>query len=157
MRMLALPALVLGFSVAASAGPGSSTAGPSSLDLMDLDVLYVSAHPDDDMAVLGTFARIHNRRHDETVAAKKAELPAVGAQGTLARGGAGTALCDVPKNAFFFSWPCHSQAKTLPAESKVRVMKAGMSGSDAVCRYWVQSGPLENAAGDAPCDWFVAQ
>jgi hypothetical protein len=109
------------------------------------------------ISVLGTCARIHNRRHDATVEAKKATLPAVGSQGTLAKGGPKASLCPAPKNAFFFGWPCYSEAKPVPAESKVRVMKAGMNGTDAVCRYWVQSGPLDNEAGDAPCEWFVGQ
>jgi hypothetical protein len=109
------------------------------------------------MSVLGTCARIHNRSHDETVKAKRATLPAVSSEGTLANGGAQAALCPVPKNAFYFGWPCYKDTKALPAESKVRVVKAGMSGTDAVCRYWVKSGPLDNESGDAPCEWFVAQ
>lgn len=108
------------------------------------------------ISVLGTCARIHNRRHDATVEAKQATLPAVTSQGTLAKAGSNASLCPVPKNAFHFGWPCSSEKK-VPPESKVRVMKAGMSGTDALCRYWVQSGPLENASGDAPCEWFVAQ
>ena len=78
-----------------------------------------------------------------------------GAEGTLAKGGAKTALCPVPKNAAFFGWPCRSEKK-LPAESKVRVMKAGFE-QGGKCRYWVQGGPMDNEAGDAPCEWFVAQ
>ena len=109
------------------------------------------------MSVLGTLARIHNHKHDADIESKKAQLPAVGSEGTLAKGGTKTALCDVPKNAFHFGWPCHSSAKTLPADSKVRVMKAGMEAGDAVCRYWVQSGPLDHAAGDAPCEWFLPE
>jgi hypothetical protein len=35
-------------------------------------------------------------------------------------------------------------------------MKAGMNGTDAVCRYWIRSGPRDGASGDAPCEWFVA-
>ena len=73
----------------------------------------------------------------------------------ISKGGAKTALCPVPKHAGFFGWPCGSEQK-LPAESKVRVMKSGFH-QGAVCRYWVQSGPLENASGDAPCEWFVAE
>jgi hypothetical protein len=109
------------------------------------------------ISVLGTFARIHNRKHDAEVHAKQATLPPVSAQGTLANGPPNASLCPVPKNAFHFGWPCSSGAKTLPRESKVRVMKTGMSGTDAICRYWVQSGPLDNDSGDAPCEWFVAQ
>lgn len=107
--------------------------------------------------MLGTCARIANRKTAKEIQAKQATLPVVGSQGTLAGAGTTASLCPVPKNAFFFGWPCHSQAKTLPPESKVRVMKAGMSGTDALCRYWVQSGPADNASGDAPCEWFVAQ
>jgi hypothetical protein len=108
------------------------------------------------LSVVGTCARIHNRRHHLEVEEKQANLPAVGSQGTLAKAGANARLCDVPKNAFHFGWPCSGE-KSLPADSKVRVMKAGMSGTDAICRYWVQSGPADNASGDAPCEWFVAQ
>src|SRR5688500_11864453 len=81
------------------------------------------------LSVLGTCARIYNRRHDATVEAKRAELPAVGSQGTLAKAGTKAKLCDVPKNAFHFGWPCSGE-KPLPPDSKVRVMKAGMSGTD---------------------------
>lgn len=109
------------------------------------------------ISALGTCARIANRKHDATMEAKRATLPAVTAEGTLAKGGAGASLCPVPKNAFNFGWPCHSAGKSLPAESKVRVMKVGMTGTDTVCRYWVKSGPLDDEAGDAPCEWFVAE
>lgn len=108
------------------------------------------------LSVLGTFARLQSRRHDETVAEKKAALPAVGSQGSLVQGPMTTALCPVPKNAFHFGWPCSANKQPLPRESKVRVMKAGMAGTDALCRYWVQGGPADNASGDAPCEWFVA-
>lgn len=108
------------------------------------------------LSVLGTCARIYNRKHDAEVKEKRATLPTVGSEGTLAKAPASASLCAVPKNAFHFGWPC-SKADALPADSKVRVMKAGMSGTDAVCRYWVRSGPRENASGDAPCEWFAAR
>ena len=109
------------------------------------------------ISVGGTFARISQRKRASEIEAKQVALPVVGSQGTLAGAGRSASLCPVPKNAFFFGWPCHSDAKPLPPESKVRVMKAGMHGTDALCRYWVQSGPADNASGDAPCEWFVAQ
>lgn len=107
------------------------------------------------LGVLGTFARIQNRKHDAEVKEKKATLPAVGSEGTLAKGPSSAALCAVPRNAFNFGWPC-PKTEPVPRDSKVRIMKAGMSGTDAVCRYWVQGGPRDNASGDAPCEWFAA-
>jgi len=44
---------------AASSGftEAAAASGPSALDLMDVDVMFVGAHPDDDIGVLATFAR----------------------------------------------------------------------------------------------------
>ena len=109
------------------------------------------------LSVIGTFARLHNQKHDEERAEKRASLPAVGSQGSLVKAPATASLCPVPKNAFHFGWPCTSDKQALPHESKVRVMKAAVQGTDAVCRYWVQSGPANDASGDAPCEWFVAE
>lgn len=108
------------------------------------------------ISVVGTFARIHNERTAEEIETKKAALPTVGSQGTLK--GSSPALCPVPKIASSFGWPCGSERRTsLAPSSKVRVMKAGMFGRDALCRYWVQGGPQDNASGDAPCEWFAPE
>lgn len=56
------PVLLLGLLLVAPALPDQPRAGSSegtvaSLDLMDVDVMFVGAHPDDDTGVMGTFAR----------------------------------------------------------------------------------------------------
>ena len=111
------------------------------------------------ISTLGTFARLYNQKQPKYEAKENAPgsgLPMPGSEGTLAKGGSETALCRVDDGRTF-TWPCRSEKKTkVPAESKVRVMKSGYR-EGATCRYWVQGGPMDNASGDAPCAWFVAQ
>lgn len=107
-------------------------------------------------SVLGVVMRVVSARSRETKAAKQASLPAVSSEGTLAHAPPDAALCRAER--FNFGWPCGSGSATRVAPSShVRVMKAGVERGDALCRYWVQGGPNDNASGDAPCEWFVAQ
>jgi hypothetical protein len=108
------------------------------------------------ISVLGTCARIHNRKLDKDKSAIQADLPKVGAEGTLEKAPARAELC--PPGKTMTGWPCSSGKATIVAPSShVRVMKAEIHQMEGVCRYWVKGGPQDNASGDAPCEWFVAQ
>ena len=109
-------------------------------------------------SVLGVVVRIANRHTHDTIAQKQAALPSVGSQGTLAHAPVDARLCAVdPSRGGFTRYPCGKSGTAIAPSSKVRVMKATMNGTDAVCRYWVQGGPNDNASGDAPCEWFVTE
>ena len=53
MRALIPTLLVLSFSISAATLANAQTA----LDLMDVDLMFIGAHPDDDSGVMATFAR----------------------------------------------------------------------------------------------------
>lgn len=53
MRALSPTLLVLSFSVATVTHANAQTG----LDLMDVDLMFIGAHPDDDSSVMATFAR----------------------------------------------------------------------------------------------------
>jgi LmbE family N-acetylglucosaminyl deacetylase len=52
-----LVGLALLAAAAGGEGRGSAAGGPSGLDLVDVDMMFVGAHPDDDGGILATFAR----------------------------------------------------------------------------------------------------
>lgn len=105
--------------------------------------------------LFGRFAGVMNAKTAEDDKRAAATLPAVGAEGTLARA---TPMCPVPSHAGFFGWPCgKSERRTIAAGSHVRVMKTTVRSGDALCRYWVKSGPDDGASGDGLCDGFHAE
>jgi len=52
-----LVAVLVGCALAFAAAQGSYSGTRSSLDLMDVDFMFVGAHPDDDGSIMTTFAR----------------------------------------------------------------------------------------------------
>src|SRR5689334_18775065 len=72
-------------------------------------------------AVGGTFLRIANEKTAKEIETTKTTLPAVGAEGTLAKAGNAAPLCSVPNAAGLWGYPCHGEKTTdVPPSSHVR-------------------------------------
>ena len=105
------------------------------------------------LVVLLSALRVVGREGIRKKGEANASLPTVGVQGTLASDSP-LALC--PAGTAYFGWPCREK-KIVAQGSHVQLMKAGLHGTDAVCRYWVQGGPDDRYVGDAPCAWLKTQ
>ncbi len=104
------------------------------------------------VSLLGRGMNVCNRGLDERKKQAATTLPAVGTKGVLHAGGKEMFLC--PQEKYGFGWPCR-KGTVVSDRSPVQVMKTEADALESKCRYWVQGGPQDGVAGDAPCDWFT--
>lgn len=104
-------------------------------------------------SLFGRTMRVCNETTEHDRKQMEAALPPVGAQGTLHRDGA-LKLCEQEK--YGWGWPC-GKGRIVADKSRVKIMKTGVFQMESLCRYWVQGGPDDGAAGDAPCAWFTPE